>query len=122
MRRVSTGMTMATVNLLLGMLLPVFALGVGLGALAYAVDGIRRSGFARTWNFIVALLLGVLAYDSLTEVGSNFARASDRALISTPANPASVVFIVICAVVSSAVLVAGVTAFRGLFRPTTWRA
>jgi hypothetical protein len=112
-------MTMATVNLLLGMLSPFFALGVGLGALAYAMEGIRRSGFLRRWNLFVAVLLGVLAYGSFAVVGQDFARASDRALISTPADLPSLVAIVICAVVSCAVVVAGATSFRGLFRSSS---
>lgn len=41
------------INLLFGILAPFLALG----AVAYAVEGICRSGFRRSWSLLVALLV-----------------------------------------------------------------
>jgi hypothetical protein len=105
-------MTMATINLLLGILAPFLALG----ALAFAVEGIRQSGFRRRWDLVVALLLGVMAYGEFAAVGQDFARAHDRALLGTPADTASLVAVVVGAIVSGVVFWAGLTSVRRVFR------
>ncbi|HEV2461213.1 MAG TPA: hypothetical protein VGS80_22920 [Ktedonobacterales bacterium] len=109
-------MSMAMINLLLGLLVPFFALGFALGAVAYAVDGLRRSGFRRGWSLFVALLLGVLGYGEFTTIGQDFARAGDRALLGTPADLTSLLAVVFWAVVSGVVVWAGLTSFRRQFR------
>jgi hypothetical protein len=110
-------MSMATINLLLGIVVPFLALGFALGALAFAVEGIRRSGFRRRWDLFVALLLGVSAYGEFSAVGQDFARAHDRALLGTPADLTSLLAVVVGAAVSGLVFCAGLTSFRRLFRP-----
>ncbi|HEV2460068.1 MAG TPA: hypothetical protein VGS80_17055 [Ktedonobacterales bacterium] len=109
-------MSMATINLLLGIVVPFLAVGFMLGAVAYAVEGIRRSGFRRRWDLFVALLLGGLAYGEFTAVGQDFARASNRALLGQPADLTSLVAVVFWAVVSGVVSWAGLTTFRRVFR------
>jgi hypothetical protein len=84
-------MSMATINLLLGIVVPFLALGFTLGAVAYAVEGIRRSGFRRRWDLFVALL-------------------------GQPADLTSLVAVVFWAVVSGVVSWAGLTTFRRVFR------
>jgi hypothetical protein len=113
---------MATINVLLGLLTPVFALGAALGALAYVADGIRHRGFRRRWNIVVALLLAGLAYGSFATMGQDFARANDLRLLSTPADTSSLVAIVVWAGVSGVVAVAGVMAFVGVLRSSNARA
>ena len=115
------GITMATVNVLLGILAPFFAFGAALGALAYVADGIRHSGFRRPWDFVVALLLAGLAHGSFATIGADFARAGDLRLIGTPADASSLVAVVVWAGVSGVVFVAGVTAFVGVLRSSDAR-
>ncbi len=116
------GITMATVNVLLGLLTPFFALGAALGALAFVTDGIRHRGFRRRWNVVVALLLAGLAYGSFATIGQDFARASDLRLMGTPADASSLAAVVVWAGVSGVVFVAGVTAFLGVLRSSDARA
>ena len=110
-------MTMAMINLLLGILSPFLALGFALGAVTYAVEGIRWSGFRRGWNLLVAWLLGGLACGSFANIGQDFARAHDRALLGTPVDPPSLVVVVFWAMVGGVVFWAGITSFRRLFLP-----
>lgn len=110
-------MTMATINLLLGIVVPFLALGFALGALAFALEGSRQSGFRRRWDLFVALLLGALAYGEFTAVGQDVARASDPALVRMPAGLTSLLAVVVGALVSGLVFWAGLTSFRRLFHP-----
>lgn len=113
---VAMAMTMATINVLLGMMSILFALGVALGALAYAVEGIRSRGGLRRWNLVVAAVLGTVAWGMLTGVGQDFARASDARLRSQPAGAASLSVVLVWTLIGVGILVADIRYFRGLAR------
>lgn len=108
--------TLAVVNLLLGIVSIFFTGGVALGALAYALDGIRREGFARRWNLFVALLLGLFAWGSVQGIGDDFARASDGYHYAAPADASAVFAVVFWALVTSVVCMAGMQYARGALR------
>jgi 4-amino-4-deoxy-L-arabinose transferase-like glycosyltransferase len=106
-------MTVATINVLLGMISILFALAAALGALAYAVEGIRRRG---RWSLVLAIVLGRFAWSMLTGVGQDFARASDVRLLSTPANAGGLIAVLVWTLISVSILVADATYFRRLHR------
>lgn len=116
--KASAAMTMATINLLLGIVSICFILGVVLGALVYIVAGIRGQGFLRRWNLFVTLLLAAIAWGSLITIGQDFARAGDARLRSLPADAPSVFVVVFWTLISAAILVASANCFRGLLRPS----
>lgn len=120
--KVATAMTMASINALLGMISILFALGVALGALAYAVEGVRRQGVLRRWNLLVAFLLGPFAWSMLSSVGQDFARASDARLLSEPAGVGGLIPVLVWSLISISVLVADVAYFRDLYRSFTAQA
>lgn len=109
-------MTMATINLLLGIVSIIFALAVALGALAYAVEGVRGQGCLRRWNLLIAWGLGGVAWTLLTGVGQTFARASDAWLLSQPADAGGLTAVVIWTLVSVLLLVRYVNYWRSLLR------
>jgi hypothetical protein len=94
----------------------LFALAVALGALAYAVEGIRRRGVLRRWNLVLAFLLGTFAWSMLTGVGQDFARASDARLLSHPADASGLTAVLVWTIIGVSILVADVSYFRGLHR------
>ena len=109
-------MTMASINVLLGMLSILLALAVALGALAFAVEGIRRRGVSRPLCLLIAFALGSSVGSLLTGVGQDFARASDARLLSTPADAGGLVAVLVWTLISVGILVADVRYFRGLHR------
>lgn len=109
-------MTMATINLVLGMISILFALAVALGALAYAVEGIRSQGGLRRWNLVIAVVLGAVAWSWLSGVGQDFARASDSRLLRHPADAAGLAAVVVWTLISAIILVASVSHLRSLRR------
>ncbi|MGE5335213.1 MAG: hypothetical protein ACM3N4_10970 [Nitrososphaerota archaeon] len=109
-------MTMATVNLLLGIISILFALAVALSALAYAVEGIRGQGLPRRWNLLIALVLGGVAWTWPSGIGQDFARASDALLLSQPADAGGLMAVVFWALISVLILMADVNYWRGLRR------
>ncbi|MGO8948676.1 MAG: hypothetical protein ACLQUY_13660 [Ktedonobacterales bacterium] len=109
-------MTMASINVLLGMISILFALAVALGALAYAVEGIRRRGVSRPLYLLIACALGPFAWSMLTSVGQDFARASDPRLLSHPADAGGLTAVLIWTLISVSILVADVSYFRSLHR------
>lgn len=115
-------MTMATINLLLGIVSICFMLGIALGALVYAVAGIRGQGFLRRWNLFVAFLLAATAWSLLTAIGQDFVRAGDATLLSLPADVASVFAVVVWMLISVAILLLGVNRTRHLLRSSSPRA
>ena len=115
-------MTMATINLLLGVVSIIFALAVALGALAYAVEGTRGQGCLRRWNLVIAGVLGTVAWGWLTGVGQTFARASDVWLLSRPADAGGLTIVVVWALISALILVGDVNYWRGLLRSSAAQA
>src|SRR5260370_41491848 len=109
-------MTMATINLLLGLVSLLFVLAVTLGALAYAVEGIRSQGRLHRWNLVIAVVLANVAWGSLTAVGQSFARASDATLLSHPADASGFTAVIVWTLISTSALVADVNSLRGLRR------
>lgn len=109
-------MTMATINLLLGIISIIFVLTVALGALAHAVEGIRGQGLLRRWNLVIAVFLGGCAWTWLNGIGQDFARASDAMLLSLPASAPGLIAVVTWTLISAAILVADVNYWRGLRR------
>jgi hypothetical protein len=114
--KVVTAMTMASINLLLGMISIIFALAVALGALAFAVEGIRRRG---RWSLALAFVLGTFAWSMMTGVGQDFARGSDARLLGTPAGVGGLLPVVVWTLISVSILVADVRYFRGLYHSFT---
>ena len=106
-------MTMAAINVLLGMMSILFALAVALGALAYAVEGIRRRA---RWCLVLAFLLGTFAWSLSTGVGQDFALASDARLLRTPADAGGLVAVLVWTLISVSILLTDVRYFRGLHR------
>jgi hypothetical protein len=109
-------MTVATINVLLGIISIVFAVAVALGVLAYVVEGVRGRGMLRRWNLVIALVLGACLPGVLTSVGQDFARASDSWLLRQPAGPASLLAVFVWMLITTIVLVAGVRHLRSLRR------
>ena len=109
-------MTMATINLLLGIVSLLFALAVALGALAYAVEGTRSQGRLRRWNLVIAVVLAYFAWGLLPGVGQNFARASDATLLSRPADAGAFTAVIVWTLISTSILVAAVNSLRSLRR------
>lgn len=107
---------LATINLLLGVISLFLVTGVALGALAYAVEGIRGRGFRRLWKLFVALLLGAFASSTFATMGQNFARASDPTLRGMSADTLSVVAVFFWTLASLVILVAGTKYFRGMLQ------
>src|SRR5690242_4499985 len=79
-------MTMATINLLIGIEGIFIALGVAAMALAYAVEGLRARGGLRRLDLLVAVVLGCIVWGSIEGIEQTFARASDARLLSEAAN------------------------------------
>lgn len=117
--KASAAMTMATINLLLGIVSICFMLGIALGALVYAMAGIRGQGFLRRWNLFVAFLLAAIAWSLLAAIGQDFARAGDARLLSLPADAPSLFAVIFGTLISVTVLVLGVNRTRGLFRTSS---
>lgn len=115
-------MTMATVNLLLGIVSIFFTLGFALGALLYAVAGIRGQGFLRRWNLFVAFLLATVAWSLFAGIGQDFARASDATLRSLPADAPSLFAVVVWTLISVPILLLGVNRTRSLLRSSSPQA
>ena len=109
-------MTMATINVLLGMISILFALAAALCALAYAVEGIRSRSVLGRLNLVLAFVLGSFAWSSLTGVGQDFARASDARLLSQPAAAGGLIIVVVWTLISVTILVVDIRYFRGLHR------
>ena len=111
--KVITAMTMATINLLLGVNAILLTLGVALGALAYAVEGIYGSqGRLRRWNLVIAALLAWFAWGLSATIGPDFARTSDATLLSKPADASGLYAIGIWTIISAVVLVADARYWR----------
>lgn len=110
---------MATINVLLGIVSIFFVLGVALGALTYAVEGIRGQGLLRRWNLVVAFVLGAFAWGMSAAIGQDFARASDSRLLRQPADWAGMTAVVVWTLITAIILVADVGHVRGLRRPFT---
>jgi len=105
-------MTMATINLLMGIVGIFFTLGVALGALVYLRDGLRAQGVRRRLHFLSAVILGVIAWGAYTSVGQDFARVSDTRLLSEPADAVGLGAVVFYALVAIAILVANAIYWR----------
>jgi hypothetical protein len=110
-------MTMATVNLLLGLVSILFTLAVALGALAYAVEGIRGRGLPRRWNLLIAVVLASLAWGELTSIGQDFARASEPILLRYPADAGGLTAVAVWTLISVIAFIAGIGYLRDLLRP-----
>lgn len=113
---------MATINLLLGIVSILFALAVALRALELAVEGIRDASRLRRWNFVIAVVLGSVAWSFLTSVGQDFARASDSMLRSHPADATGFTAVLFWTLFSAIILVLDVNYVRGLRRSPAARA
>ena len=109
-------MSMATINLLMGIVSIFFVLGFALRALTYAVEGIRSQGLPRRWNLVAALVLGAFAWGMFAVVGQDFARASDSTLLRQPAEWAGVTAVVVWTLITAIILVADVGHVRSLRR------
>jgi hypothetical protein len=64
-------MTMASINVLLGIISILFALAVALGAVAYAVEGIRRQGALHRWNLALAFALCAITLSGCQHSGQS---------------------------------------------------
>ena len=109
-------MTMATINVLMGIVGIFFTVGVALGALVYLRDGLRTQGIRRRLHFLSAAILGVLAWGAYTTVGQDFARASDARLLSEPADAVGLGAVVFLALVAIAILAANAMYWRRALR------
>jgi hypothetical protein len=123
--KVGTAMTMALINVLLGLISILFGLSVAvvaLAALAYAVEGIFHGRVLRRWSLVLAFLLGTYGWSVLTSVGQDFVRASDARLPGTPANAASLITVLVWTLISVSTVVADVAFFRSLLRSLATQA
>lgn len=109
-------MTMATINLLMGIVGIFFAVGVALGALVYVRDGLRVQGIRRRLHFLSAAILSVIAWGAYTNVGQDFARVSDARLLSEPADAVGLGAVVFLALVAIAILTANAIYWRRALR------
>ena len=105
-------MTMATINLLIGIEGIFIALGVAAMALAYAAEGLRVRGGLRRWDLLVAVVLGSIVWGSTESIGQSFARASDARLVSEAANAGSLAGVAIVTLVAIAILAADAIYWR----------
>lgn len=105
-------MTMATINLLMGIEGIFTALGIAAMALAYAVEGLRARGGLRRWDLLVAIVLGCVTWGSIEAIGQSFARASDAQLLAEPANAGSLAGIAIVTLIAIAILTSAVLYWR----------
>jgi len=107
-------MTMATVNLLLGLVSILFTLAVALGALAYAVEGIRVRGLPRRWNLLIAIFLAGIVQGGLTSIGQDFARASEPILLRYPADAGGLTAVAVWTLISVIAFIADIGYLRDL--------
>lgn len=111
--KANTPMTMATINLVVGVDAILLTLGIALGALAYLAEGIYGSrGRLHRWNLLIAAALAWFTWGMLTTIGPDFARAKDATLLSHPADASSLYAVVTWTVVSVIILVADMRYWR----------
>jgi hypothetical protein len=109
-------MTMATINLLMGIDASIFTLGVALGALVYVREGLRTQGGLRRWNFLRVAVLSVIAWASALTVGQDFAQAHNPVLLAEPADVVSLIAVAVYALAAIAILTAGAIYWRRALR------
>lgn len=109
-------MTMATINLLMGIDAIFFTLGVALGALVYVREGLRVQGGMRRWNHLRVAVLSVIAWGGALTVGQDFAQAHNAVLLAEPADVVSLIAVAVYALAAIAILTASAIYWRRALR------
>lgn len=110
-------MSMATINLLLGIDAILFTVALVLRGLLYAVESIRSPRLNR-WYLLFAIGCCAFAWSSWPGVGQDFARASDATLLSHPANAGGLLAVIVSTALCVLLLALDVDDLRRLRQPT----
>lgn len=117
MRRGATNMTMGTTNIVVGIVGACYAVGFGLGALAFLVESIRVRGLWHRLLLVVALLFSVLCRTFIMGIQPSFDRANDPVLQSMPLTVGDVLSLIPSVALALLALIAAMRSLRWAFRP-----